>query len=67
MQSKFKVGQLVRSTRVEDSPLGIVTRGDYFGNWCETAEGTGGIHVDVLIEGEEFHCLPDWLEKVSAK
>lgn len=66
MKSKFKVGDLVRHTLWRtDTPLGIVTRGDYFGNWCETAEGGGGIHVDILVEGEEFHCLAEWLEKVN--
>ena len=65
MQSKFKVGDLVRDIRCEGAPFGIVTRGDYIGNWIETAEGRGGIHVDVLKDGDIYHCLPEWLEKVN--
>lgn len=66
MQSKFKVGELVRDIRREGTPFGIVTRGDYFGSWVQQTNGQAyGIHVDVLVEGEEFHCLPEWLEKVQ--
>jgi len=61
----FHVGDLVRWTVREGIPLGIVTRGDYIGNWIETAYDGGGVHVDVLVEGEEYHCLPQWLEKVQ--
>lgn len=66
MAAKFKVGELVRDLRREDTPFGIVTRGDYVGSWVRQKNGQAyGIHVDVLIEGEEFHCLPEWLEKVQ--
>ena len=66
MQSKFKVGDLVKAICVRDTPLGIVTRGDYVGSWVEQTNGQAyGIHVDVLIEGKEFHYLPEWLEKVQ--
>ena len=66
MIAKFKVGELVRAIRREDTPLGIVTRGDYVGSWVEQTNGQAyGIHVDVLLEGEEFHYLPEWLEKVQ--
>lgn len=66
MADKFKVGDLVRAICVEGKPLGIVTRGDYFGSWVEQTNGQAyGIHVDVLLEGEEFHYLPEWLEKVQ--
>ena len=66
MESKFKVGDLVRAICVEGTPLGIVTRGDYVGSWVEQTNGQAyGIHVDVLLEGEEHHYLPEWLEKVQ--
>ena len=66
MTAKFKVGDLVRDLRHEHTPFGIVTRGDYVGSWVRQKDGQAyGIHVDVLIEGEESHCLPAWLEKVN--
>ena len=69
MTAKFKVGDLVKDIRREGTPFGIVTRGDYVGScgsWVQQTNGQAyGIHVDVLIEGEEFHCLPEWLEKVN--
>ena len=56
----------MRAICVEGKPLGVVTRGDYFGSWVEQTNGqTYGFHVDVLLEGEEFHYLPEWLEKVQ--
>jgi len=64
--AKFKVGDLVRDLRREDTPFGIVTRGDYVGSWVRQKNGQAyGIHVDVLVEGKELHCLPAWLEKVN--
>ena len=69
MTAKFKVGDLVKDIRREGTPFGIVTRGDYVGScgsWVQQTNGQAyGIHVDVLIEGEEFHYLPEWLEKVQ--
>ena len=63
---KFKVGDLVRyANHPVRSGFGIVTRGDYIGNWCDTVDEQGGIHVDVLVAGKEVHCLAEWLEKVQ--
>ncbi len=68
---KFKVGDLVRyANHPVMSGFGIVTRGDYIGNWCEPVSKLlrrqqGGIHVDVLVAGKEVHCLAEWLEKVN--
>lgn len=56
----FQVGDLVRwIVGRMGTPLGIVTKGDY--HWKHLPR------VDVLVEGKEFHCLPQWLEKVNEK
>ena len=58
LKAEFKVGDLVQDLRVA-APLGIVTKGDY--HWKHLPR------VDVLVEGKEFHCHPEWLEKVNEK
>ncbi len=75
MQSKFKVGDLVRyANSPARSGFGIVTRGDYIGNWISAhhragrgdgEDAPGNVHVDVWVAGKEIHCLAEWLEKVN--
>lgn len=65
MGANLKVGDLVRHIYMDGNPIGIVTRSEYFGNWVQRPNGRGGDHIDVLIDGQEYHLIPEWLERVQ--